>query len=148
VYNRLNSRVNNIYSTVRMIMGLYSTNLRIIRAMRYDISYGSYDMTYVRRTISVSRLKTGGNHGTTRSMRAPPMSFQPGTPFWCLTTGISGSGHRNPEFRPKRTTKVDHCKQQPQLSVSFSSTIPLFLQSFDCTSVVLWFGCSVQIICH
>jgi hypothetical protein len=41
-----------------------------------------------------------------RSMRAPPMSFRPGTPFWCPTTRISGSGHRNPEFRPKQTTKL------------------------------------------
>jgi hypothetical protein len=91
-------------------MGSYSTNLCIVRAMRYDISYGSYDTTYVRHTISVSRLKTARPEFRSRD---PYALLQCLSPFWCATTGISGSGHRNPEFRPKRTTKLWVQSNQP-----------------------------------
>jgi hypothetical protein len=116
MHNCSNSRVNIMYSTVRTIMSSYTMNLRIVWAMQYDISYGSYDMTYVRYAMHTSydlSLTTddGGQsrYDTTgipvaRSMRAPLISFWPRTPFWCPRTGISGSGHRNPEFRPERTT--------------------------------------------
>jgi hypothetical protein len=71
-----------MYSTVRTIMGWYSTNLCIVRAMRYDISYGLYDTTYVRCTISVSRLKTGAitvrrDRNSGRAIHARPSNVVP-----------------------------------------------------------------------
>jgi hypothetical protein len=113
MHNRSNSRVNIMYSTVRSIMGSCSMNLRIVRAMRYDILYGSYDTTYVRRTISVSGLKTGGNRGTTQ----PEFRLRdPCAPLQCCSGPEPRSGARRPES-PVLVTRTRNSGRNKQLSL-------------------------------
>jgi hypothetical protein len=73
-----------------MIMGSYSTDLHIVQAIQYDISYGSYNTMYVYCTSQDSWLKTGAFHSRydTTGIPVGHISFRPGTLFGCPRTGI------------------------------------------------------------